>query len=184
MTQISQSLSVEHSLWSGALADASKGSDEKITDLEKSKKIGENSLTELRQKYQEFTNLIGRLDSQVITLKGKYKNAKIKNEQLKEEVNQLKDEKSTLEEKLRPQKECHRVELESLCQSCEEIFRKFREDTKKNFSDALFEWRSNLILHAQVATSPLDLSHVNFNCLRDISSVSLNFKVYHPDGEE
>ncbi|MBA0637375.1 hypothetical protein Godav_025836 [Gossypium davidsonii] len=84
-------------------------------------------------------------------------------------------------EKLRAQKESHRVELESLRQSREETFRKFEEDTKKNFNDALFEWRSNLILHAQVVASPLDLSHVNFNCLRDISSVSLNFNVYHPD---
>ncbi|KAH1092120.1 hypothetical protein J1N35_019377 [Gossypium stocksii] len=74
--------------------------------------------------------------------------------------------------------------LKSLRQSHEESFIKFQEDTKKNIIDALPEWRLNLILHAQMAAGPLDLSQVDFKNLRDISTSSLNFIVYHPEGEE
>ncbi|KAK5819045.1 hypothetical protein PVK06_024001 [Gossypium arboreum] len=115
---------------------------------------------------------------------GKYKDAQTECEHLKENVNQLKVEIYTLEEKLKAQEKCYKVELESLRQSHEETFRKFQRDTKNNLNEALPKWKSNLVLHTQVAVSPLDLSEVDFNCLRDISTKSLNFNVYHPEGEE
>ncbi|KAK5771489.1 hypothetical protein PVK06_047694 [Gossypium arboreum] len=59
-----------------------------------------------------------------------------------------------------------------------------KEDTKKNCNDVLQKWKLNLILETQVVAGPLDLSHVDFNCLKDISSMSLSFNVYHPTGDE
>lgn len=116
-----------------------------------------------------------------MVLKGKHKETQPKCENLNEEVKMLKEKESTWEEKLKAQEECHKVELEGLCHSNKEAFRKYQKDTKKNLNDALRKWRTNLILHTQVATGLLDLSRVDFNCHRDISTESLNFNVYHPE---
>ncbi|KAH1063970.1 hypothetical protein J1N35_028957 [Gossypium stocksii] len=74
--------------------------------------------------------------------------------------------------------------MERTHQSHSETFRKHREDIQKNLIEALLEWRSNLILHAQVASNPFDLSKVDLDYLKDISIESLNFDVYHPKGDE
>lgn len=76
------------------------------------------------------------------------------------------------------------AELEILSQSDEETFRKFQKDTQKNLIDALPKQGSNLILHTQIATSPFNLSQVDFNSLKDIFSSSPNFDVYHLEGDE
>lgn len=76
------------------------------------------------------------------------------------------------------------MELKRLHQSHKETFRNYREDIQKNFIEALPNWRSNLILQAQVASGLLDLSKVNFDFLKDISTVSLKFDVYHPKSDE
>ncbi|KAH1081824.1 hypothetical protein J1N35_021585 [Gossypium stocksii] len=78
-------------------------------------------------------------------LKAKYKDVEVRLEQM-EENNWLK--------------------LECLRQSSEYTLRKYQEDTKKNLTEALPILKSNLVLHAQVAAGPLNLSKVNFNCLQ------------------
>ncbi|KAH1107361.1 hypothetical protein J1N35_011129 [Gossypium stocksii] len=140
-------------------------------------------LTELVTK-RKLLFSIKRLDTRVINLKGKYKDAQIEYEQYNEKVNHLKDEKSVLEEKLKAHKESHKAELEILRQSHEETFRKFQKDTQKNLIEALLECRSNLILHAQVVACSLDFIKVDFNCLKDIPIELLNFDVYYPKGEK
>lgn len=90
-------------------------------------------------------------------------------------VNNLENEKFVLEEKLRTQKECHMVKLERLRQSHKQIFKMFQEDPQKNLFEALPKWRSNLILHTQVAVGPLDLKKVDF---KYIPTNSLNFDIY------
>ncbi|KAH1073105.1 hypothetical protein J1N35_025433 [Gossypium stocksii] len=114
---------------------------------------------------------------------GKHKDAKTENKQLKEEVNSLKDDKLALEERLRAREESHQVELESQCHSHDLTFKKYQEDTQKNLIEAILEWKSNLILQAQVVASPLDLRKVNFVFLKDVSTYSFSFDVYHTKGE-
>ncbi|KAH1130042.1 hypothetical protein J1N35_001420 [Gossypium stocksii] len=101
MAKISQALFIEHYLWSWALENANNHYNRKIADLEKAVKISEEFMDELRRVHQESTNLIGRLDACIITLKGKYKDAQTECEQLKESVNQLKVENYTFKEKLK-----------------------------------------------------------------------------------
>lgn len=96
----------------------------------------------------------------------------------------MENEKSNLEEKFRAEEECHKAELERLRQSHKKTFKKFHEDTQKNLIKALPKCKSNLILHAQITTGPLDLKSVDFDCLKDIPTSSLNFDIYHLAGED
>ncbi|KAK5842255.1 hypothetical protein PVK06_004591 [Gossypium arboreum] len=120
----------------------------------------------------------------ITTLKRKHGYVQTKNNQLKEEINHLKDDKSILEELLKTQEESHKAEFERLRQSYDETFRKYQEDTQKNLIKMLLEWRSNMIIHAQVASDPLDLSKVYFDYLKDISMELLNFDICHPEDDE
>ncbi|KAH1064286.1 hypothetical protein J1N35_029273 [Gossypium stocksii] len=52
----------------------------------------------------------------------------------------------------------HKVELDGLYQSYEEAIKKYQEGTIKNLTKAQLELRSNLVVHAQVIASPLNLS--------------------------
>ncbi|KAH1107731.1 hypothetical protein J1N35_011499 [Gossypium stocksii] len=74
--------------------------------------------------------------------------------------------------------------LERKVESLEKAFKKYQEDTTKNFTKALLELKANLVLYAQVVASPLDYSQVDFNFLKDISIDSLGFNVYNPKGKE
>ncbi|KAK5819761.1 hypothetical protein PVK06_024784 [Gossypium arboreum] len=67
--------------------------------------------------------------------------------------------------------------LEHLRQTNEEALKKYYEDTKKNLAEALPKLQSNLVLHAQVVASPLDLS-------QKVTPDSFNFNVYSPKGED
>lgn len=96
----------------------------------------------------------------------------------------MKDKKSSLKERFRALEESHRAKLERLHRSHDESLKIFQEDTQKNLTEALPEWRSSLILHAQVVVGPLALSKVDFDFLKDIYMESLNFNVNHPKGEE
>lgn len=74
--------------------------------------------------------------------------------------------------------------MERLHQSHRETFKKYQEDTQKNLVEALLEWKLKFILHAQVVVSPLNLSKVDFDCLKDIFVESLSFDVYNLEGKE
>ncbi|KAK5794221.1 hypothetical protein PVK06_035434 [Gossypium arboreum] len=74
---------------------------------------------------------------QITSLKGKHDGAQTKNNQLKEEINHFKNEKSVLEEKLKAQEEIYTIDLERLRQSHKETFKKFQEDIEKNLIKAL-----------------------------------------------
>lgn len=78
----------------------------------------------------------------------------------------------------------HKEELENLRRSHDETFKKYQKDTKKNIIEDLTKWRSNLLLHVQVVVGYFDLRLVDFNCLGNISAGSLNFNIYHFEGEE
>ncbi|KAH1031200.1 hypothetical protein J1N35_043374 [Gossypium stocksii] len=51
---------------------------------------------------------------------------------------------------------------------------------KRNLTEMLPEWKANLVLHAKVVIDPMDLSQVDFDFLRDVSTDSLGFDVYNP----
>ncbi|KAH1092053.1 hypothetical protein J1N35_019310 [Gossypium stocksii] len=70
MAQVLKVMYIAHSLSNGALKEVNKRYNNKTVDFKKAVKTRKDSLAELRQKYQESTNLIGWLDTQVITLKG------------------------------------------------------------------------------------------------------------------
>ncbi|KAK5842958.1 hypothetical protein PVK06_005382 [Gossypium arboreum] len=81
---------------------------------------------------------------------------------------------SSWEEKFTSQGQQHSSKLEHLRQTNEETMKKYQEDTKKNLIAALPILRSNLVLHAQVAVGPLDLSQVNFNYFKKVNVEFLN----------
>ncbi|KAK5819513.1 hypothetical protein PVK06_024518 [Gossypium arboreum] len=154
VVEVSKIISIYHGLWSGALMEADRHYNNKIACLERS----------------------------ITTLKGKLGDAQTEYERYKGEVHHLKGEKSVLEEKLKAQKESHKVELERLSQSHEETFRKFQ--SHKNLIEVIPEWRMILILYTQVPIGPLDLKRVDLKCVKDISIDSLSFNIYHLEGEE
>ncbi|KAK5771265.1 hypothetical protein PVK06_047455 [Gossypium arboreum] len=73
-------------------------------------------------------------------------------------------------------------DLEHLHHSNEVALKKYQENTKKNLVEALSKLHSNQVLHTQVATGPLNLSQVNFNCLQMVTVESMNFNAYIPKG--
>lgn len=96
----------------------------------------------------------------------------------------MKDEKLALEEKFKALGKSHKAKLENLRYSHYETFKKYQEDTQKNLIEVFPKWNSNLILHAQVATGPIDFRRVDFDCLKDFFTSSLKFDVYHLEVEE
>lgn len=80
MAQVSKIMSFEHGLLSGAFREAGKCYCNKLVGLEIAVKTGKDSLFELCQKYQESIDLIRRLDTRNITLKGKLRDAQFKGE--------------------------------------------------------------------------------------------------------
>lgn len=84
---------------------------------------------------------------------------------VEKENNLLKDRESYWEEKLKARDRHHLAELEGLHQSSKEDFKIYKEDTRKNLTESLPKLKSNLVLHAQVVTRPLNLSQAGFNYL-------------------
>lgn len=54
---------------------------------------------------------------------------------------------------------------------------------KKNLKEVLPKFLSNLVHHIQVASNPLNLSEVHFNCLK-VTTEPLNFNVYNLEGKD
>ncbi|KAH1107275.1 hypothetical protein J1N35_011043 [Gossypium stocksii] len=103
------------------------------------------------------------------TLREAIKNYNNNMENLEKKIKTGEDSLAKLQEKLKIQEETHKAELERLRQPHKETFKK---------------WRSNLILHTQVAAGPLDFGRVDFNYLKEISTKLLSFNVYHLEGAE
>ncbi|KAK5825883.1 hypothetical protein PVK06_020759 [Gossypium arboreum] len=57
------------------------------------------------------------------------------------------------------------------------------EDITKKLTEALSELKVNLVLHAQIASGPMNLSQVNFDFLNEIFIDSLDFNVSNPEGK-
>ncbi|KAK5836131.1 hypothetical protein PVK06_011885 [Gossypium arboreum] len=112
--------------------------------------------------------------------KTQFKDTQAKCTQLKRKFTTLEESESSLKEQLEAQKLCYMAELDDLRQSSEEAFRKYQENTTKNLTKALPESNSNLALHTQLAATPMNLSQVDFNFLKDTPAESLAFNVYHP----
>lgn len=74
--------------------------------------------------------------------------------------------------------------MDGLCQSNEEAFRKYQENTTRNLTKALLELRPNLVLHTQMVVGPLTLSQFDFNFFHDIFIEYLSFNGYHPQGKD
>ncbi|KAH1091749.1 hypothetical protein J1N35_019006 [Gossypium stocksii] len=137
----------------------------KIEDLDINVKSREDTLADI-QTYQDSSNMMARLSTQLKTLKSEYKYAQTKINQLKDKIDYLENGKSTFEERFKAQEERH------------------KEDTQKNLIKALPKWKENLILHTQMVTCPFNLGKVDFGYLKCISMDSLNFDVYDPKDEE
>ncbi|KAH1031782.1 hypothetical protein J1N35_043956 [Gossypium stocksii] len=71
---------------------------------------------------------------------------------------------SSWKEKFKYQDQRHLSKLEHLRQSNKEDLKKTKRTLKKNLAEVLPILQSNLVLHAQVAMSPLNLSQMHFKC--------------------
>ncbi|KAK5836337.1 hypothetical protein PVK06_012121 [Gossypium arboreum] len=138
----------------------------------------------------DITTILGKVHAKERVVSAPSKKVSIKKNQKRPKVS----EESHVQNVDPPLDEClteilnsrasQKAELDGLRQSSEKAFRKYQEDTTKNLTEALLELRSDLVLHTQVASNPMNLSEVDFNFFKDISTNFLSFTIYHPEGKD
>lgn len=62
----------------------------------------------------------------------------------------------------------------------EEAFEGFKKNTLKILSNITLEYKSNVLLHIQVAAGPFDVHKVGFDALYEVEMYQLSFDVRYP----
>ncbi|KAK5840011.1 hypothetical protein PVK06_008873 [Gossypium arboreum] len=74
----------------------------------------------------------------------------------------------------------HLVEKEKIWRQKSEALEKYKPNTQKSIQEYLPNLRANMILCAQVTIGLLDLSQLNFNCIRRHINANLNYNTFNP----
>ncbi|KAH1122246.1 hypothetical protein J1N35_005406 [Gossypium stocksii] len=105
-------------------------------------------IEELRYNEHVLKSKFKCLDSCVMSWKFTNKDTEDQRKLLEGKVKSLEEGKSLLRQQLQTQKLHNEAKLDSLLESNDEAFRKYREDTTKNLTEAMPKLNANLVLHA------------------------------------